>query len=518
LTISDIMFLSVSKRIVVVGAVPCACSGGLGVVMVLNEAPGERGQQAWYSRLAQERRALSVSVEEALVNAPQEESFWQYDQDQRTTVVGTGMSNHVFPPRLSLQSRTLPGISARLGTGLVGTQSDTARHTNRWTRFVKRVRSSLSAFGFHSSVADNPALSPDESVSMQSAQAEDVLSSSGGTIDSSDSQVLSAHEVSSESASRVVTGPHVRYGAPRSTPGRHRLAGRTTRIRLEVVPAPSSAATPDKEKKYQEPQTISRSPWEVPPSHASVLANTRTPAVSALYAHNDTTGASMTFPGIDTFDNQSGASVYLPAVEKGSRRPVENSPSVNSERGTTSIRLAAIEKGSRRPVENPPSADGERGTTSIRLAAIEKGSRRSVENPPSADGERGTTSIRLAAIDTKLRSKMQCGPDADARSAATARRVEIAHGNATWYEKVAGRRKEPSPAWRAGTGKFECGQRDVTLSDPSVTSSSVVLVTLTANPGPVVVQYVSLQPGRGFTIHLTAPTAIGAPFNYIVLS
>jgi len=37
---------------------------------------------------------------------------------------------------------------------------------------------------------------------------------------------------------------------------------------------------------------------------------------------------------------------------------------------------------------------------------------------------------------TNLRSKVQYCTHADARSAATARQVEIAHVNATWYQKV----------------------------------------------------------------------------------
>jgi len=57
----------------------------------------------------------------------------------------------------------------------------------------------------------------------------------------------------------------------------------------------------------------------------------------------------------------------------------------------------------------------------------------------------------------------------------------------------------------------------VTVANPHITASSVVLVSLTSNPGPVVVQYVSLQPYNGFTVHLTAPTTMRATFNYIVL-
>jgi hypothetical protein len=39
---------------------------------------------------------------------------------------------------------------------------------------------------------------------------------------------------------------------------------------------------------------------------------------------------------------------------------------------------------------------------------------------------------------------------------------------------------------------------------------------LSSDPGPVVVQYVSLQPGTGFTIHLSAPTKMKTTFNYAV--
>jgi hypothetical protein len=70
----------------------------------------------------------------------------------------------------------------------------------------------------------------------------------------------------------------------------------------------------------------------------------------------------------------------------------------------------------------------------------------------------------------------------------------------------------------SGSGAFETGQGDVSVADKHVTSSCVVLVTLTANPGPVVVQYVSLQPQVGFTVHLTAPAAVRVPFNYAILA
>ncbi len=69
-----------------------------------------------------------------------------------------------------------------------------------------------------------------------------------------------------------------------------------------------------------------------------------------------------------------------------------------------------------------------------------------------------------------------------------------------------------------GSGEFNCGQRDTVVKNPAVRASSVILVTLTSNPGPVVVQYVSLLPYESFTVHLTAPTTMHTRFNYIIFS
>lgn len=69
----------------------------------------------------------------------------------------------------------------------------------------------------------------------------------------------------------------------------------------------------------------------------------------------------------------------------------------------------------------------------------------------------------------------------------------------------------------SGCGMVECGQQEIIVANKYITGSSVVLVMLTNDPGPVVVQYISLQPQVGFTIHLTAPAAMKASFNYVVL-
>src|SRR5436190_10585698 len=100
--------------------------------MVLNDAPSEKNQDTWYSRLAQERRELSASVEETLSNSPIEESFWLDDQSLYTPVVRTEKGSNVFPPRLTLQSRSLPGISSHVGKGLVKTHGHAAPHISIW--------------------------------------------------------------------------------------------------------------------------------------------------------------------------------------------------------------------------------------------------------------------------------------------------------------------------------------------------------------------------------------------------
>jgi hypothetical protein len=380
--------------------------------MVLNEAPGGKIQQTWYSRLARERRELSVSVEEAQVNTPPGEGLRLDDQGQHVTIVDTGKRNNVFPPRLSLQSRFLPGSPYRVGTGLVNAQGNTVRRTSIWARLVQCL---TLLFGpLLSRSAANTTIIPieRENMSKQSSQVKDVVYTGGEASDPSVKHVFSAknHEVGSKGERRVITGTNARHGALRSRQGLQRLGGRATRIRLEVVPAPSVEYALNKEK---------------------------IPA-----------------PDIAAFANNSSTSHHLPAIEKATKQLVADHPFGDDDRGTTSVLLPAVEKVTKRPVEDRAFEDSDGGTTSIRLAAIGKAVRR---------------------------------------------------------------REEPSPAWHTGAGMFECGQRDVTISDPSVTASSVVLVTLTANPGPVVVQYVSLQPRTGFTVHLTAPTTMGAPFNYVVL-
>jgi hypothetical protein len=66
-----------------------------------------------------------------------------------------------------------------------------------------------------------------------------------------------------------------------------------------------------------------------------------------------------------------------------------------------------------------------------------------------------------------------------------------------------------------GSGVIERGQEEVVVPCAQVSPRSVVTVMLAGNPGPVVVQYVTLHPHVGFTFHLSAPVAAPTPFNYL---
>lgn len=68
-----------------------------------------------------------------------------------------------------------------------------------------------------------------------------------------------------------------------------------------------------------------------------------------------------------------------------------------------------------------------------------------------------------------------------------------------------------------GSGVFEIGQGEVAVMNSCVTPSSIVIVTLTGDPGPVVVQYITLNPSIGFTVHLSASAQNRTPFNYAIL-
>ena len=69
----------------------------------------------------------------------------------------------------------------------------------------------------------------------------------------------------------------------------------------------------------------------------------------------------------------------------------------------------------------------------------------------------------------------------------------------------------------AGSDIIKQGQRDVMVTNTHISSSSVVIVTLVEDPGPVVVKFITLHPQIGFTLHLSDSAEMEARFNYVIL-
>ncbi len=82
---------------------------------------------------------------------------------------------------------------------------------------------------------------------------------------------------------------------------------------------------------------------------------------------------------------------------------------------------------------------------------------------------------------------------------------------------IEGRVRNMARGALSGSGVFKRGQQEVIVANTYVSPTSVIVVTLVGNPGPVVVKYISLEPQIGFTVHLSAPAGAKTPFNYVLL-
>jgi hypothetical protein len=69
----------------------------------------------------------------------------------------------------------------------------------------------------------------------------------------------------------------------------------------------------------------------------------------------------------------------------------------------------------------------------------------------------------------------------------------------------------------AGSGDIKQGQRDVMVKNSHISSSSVVIVTLVEDPGPIVVKFITLYPQIGFSLHFSDSAEAEARFNYVIL-
>ncbi len=140
-----------------------------------------------------------------------------------------------------------------------------------------------------------------------------------------------------------------------------------------------------------------------------------------------------------------------------------------------------------------------------------------------------TTKVRLQAIskteqksDQRVKSE-KIDLNHEQGSVPDQQRLVVSDG---WHESeslsnaIVERQPESSVTTRgnlSGSGTFERGQEEATITNPRISSSSVVIVTLVGDPGPVVVHYITLLPQTGFTVHLSAPATKQTTFNYVIL-
>jgi hypothetical protein len=120
---------------------------------------------------------------------------------------------------------------------------------------------------------------------------------------------------------------------------------------------------------------------------------------------------------------------------------------------------------------------------------------------------------------TKVRLQVVPKPEASERTGTTGKTPFEVTTNPTMpaQEKLEVAREPLSPDVSkevSGVDRFEKGQSEIMVANTYITATSVVVVVLTADPGPVVVQYVTLHPKVGFTVHLSASAKKATPFNY----
>lgn len=382
--------------------------------MTLYEKQQSQGQ--WQNRLEQERRNISVSVEEAMIGGTDEQ--WSESDEEiapgetQNGVQTSGKNLALIPPRLSLQSKILPAIrsesfvqSATAAHAAFQqsearekqpTKRQTSSQTNIFARLAQRLTSSLAA------VSSTEQIPP----SLPSASTHPLTSASQShreqPLHLQENQIVSASPLVREVPGHVstVSAPAKIIDAIPATPstrplvvqqqtGPQRLAGYTTKVHLQTAPHPQTAPLPA----AQAPDTV-------------LEGQKRDLRESVQY------------------DEQQAL-----------REPLE-----------IRLNIPDISKVSTRPD----------------LVAV------------SLPQER----VREQAVQEKLTSTHQ-----------------------TFF----------------GSHAFEMGQAEVMVSQEQVQLSSVVHVTLTSNPGQTLIQYISLHPQVGFTVHLTAPASSKTTFNYALL-
>jgi hypothetical protein len=387
--------------------------------MALQEESSEQPESGWLSRYSQERRDLSASVEDALAMSPEQQ--WDEEDDEVGSWRQLKQKGSLIPPRLSLQSKQILTVhsggfaeaAAAMQSEVAGVTGKTAKSTentsrvNLWTRFARRVTTSLAALGANT--------------------------------------------------------------YPEAFP---------------IVPV----------SLHEEPQFLS---WQ---HEISLLP----PPISQDEVYGE--GAEITLPSVRAIDATEGKFFAYPPSAGISRPAAEPAtPGTRKQRvgHMTKIRLQTppvatmAEPGEQQTIDTPMPEGMWIGGGMV--AAPPKNGTPDIAITDLPEQISGTTSDYLPAIEMPVPGKAAARASLPVEEAAKSSTHNV--GLMAIF----------------GGGTIESGQSDITVADAHITSTCVVHVMLTANPGPVVVQYVSLQPDTGFTIHLTAPASVRTAFNYVIL-
>jgi hypothetical protein len=523
------------------------------VMMVVKNDYDTGTQRNWQLRLAHARQKLSRSVEETLEETSAEESFWQDASDDKggreyppiSQMEGPSPS----PDRADLPCLPEPSpVEAELSPILPlraeevpkekideGQRSTTSRSTSRFARLAQRLTSSLAALG-RSRTGKGGTTVPDAPA--QHSPAPEVSDAPVSPIPAVDDPRVSS---ASENDACALPGPamsppkispqpgllpenltlHTTMNSVSALPtvarsqlgqgGRQRLAGHTTRIRLEIapisaLPEPCFKTTPSlgADRPSEQCAPLSVVSGESPASEAQVLPESEPltgekPDVQAWSTINETIGPERK----SSAQGQAFASramlseSELVAPAPGSERSVF-SPSSDAR---ITVVLPAQHVDVLSTLVNPMPITENLAPLSELSMPMPVPQLPMLKNVD--DGEKNTPPAPVVE------------PEVPGPPEIVITRSLVPDDLMLPLTGARGEEKDPI---LSGSGLFACGQRTVTVAHAQITASSVVLVMLAASPGPVVVQYVSLQPGESFTAHLTAPATMETPFNYLVLA
>lgn len=123
-----------------------------------------------------------------------------------------------------------------------------------------------------------------------------------------------------------------------------------------------------------------------------------------------------------------------------------------------------------------------------------------------------TKKKRLAGRSTRV--ELQAVPKSEKQDKKSARRtIPLTEKRERAEQEQPAQKREKL----SGSGVCSQGLSEVIVKNSHVSASSVVLVSLLSDPGPVVVKFYTLLPGYGFTLHFSAPVEVETRFNYVIL-